>query len=144
MMIKRPHIPPRLQFILRYIVSGGAGALIQLGTDVIMVEVFGQHYQLGVALGFCLALIVTFYLQKYWTFQDPSRLHVARQFSSYIVIAALSFAGNIFLTEFFVDNFHLHYLIAHMLTIAIVVVGSFLLNTFVTFRHAHTRIRESV
>ena|SRR3989344_5679501 len=134
------NISSRVKFLLRYIISGGIGALIQLSTDVIMVEFFNKNYRYGVVIGFFIALCITFLLQKYWTFREQSRTKIKLQFAYYTAIALLSLAGNLSLTTFFVERMSLHYLFAHIVTIGIVVGGSFLLNNFLTFRQVKDRL----
>ena len=130
----------RLWFLLRYALSGGTGAIIQLLVDVLAVEVLGLHYQWGVVSGFLLALVVVFSLQKYWTFKEYTRKHIPRQFSLYTLTAVGSLIANSVFMHVFVEYVGFYYLLAHTLTIGIVAVGSFLVNNYVIFHGS----RESI
>lgn len=130
-------------FLLRYGLVGVCGGVIQTTTlymwvDILHLETF---YLVGAVVGFCLALITTFTLQKYWTFVDHAREHIQRQFFSYTLIAL----GNLGLTLFGlhvsriafeasgIAFFHVWYLVAQITIIVILSALSFLANYFITF-----------
>lgn len=123
-----------LTFILRYGVSGVAGGLIQLLFDYIAVDILGRWYMEGVIVGFIVALMVTFTLQKYWTFRDNSREQSVRQFVFYTTISILSLIANAVLMRMFVEVLSFWYIWSQILTIIIVSGSSFLFHTFVTFK----------
>lgn len=141
MILPAEKLPQKIRFLIRYGISGATGAFIQITTDMLAVDVFGAHYQVGVVVGFCIAVTVSFLLQKYWTFRDGGREHLEIQLISYVLIAIGSLVANVLLMYVFVEQFELFYLVAQILTIGIVVGLSFLLNNFITFRHSTERIR---
>lgn len=139
-MISLPISRQRLSFLFRYAISGGVGALIQLFADMVAVEILGLHYQWGVIAGFLVALAVVFTMQKYWTFRDRSNGTAPVQFVVYTAIALGSLVANAGLMYLFVEHLSVQYLLAHALTIFIVMLSSFLLNNFVTFKNSPERI----
>lgn len=126
------------QMLLRYGITGVTGGVIQTLTLAWWVEIVSDHdqtrYRPGVILGFCTALIVTFLMQKYWTFRDRSHARATRQFILYGVIALASLFGNAWLMYLFVEGVGMWYIAAQLLTIAIVSGLSFILNYLLTFR----------
>ncbi|MSU74471.1 GtrA family protein [Candidatus Kaiserbacteria bacterium] len=134
----------RLEFFIRYGVVGVLGGLLQIGVLFVWVSVleFKEHYLWGVVIGFSLAVVVTFILQKYWTFRDHTH-HMAPQqlvlYSTFSVInlglnALLLHLSKSILEDLGLDFFHVWYLVAQIVVISIVAVLSFLSNRYVTFR----------
>lgn len=132
------------QFILRYGIVGLSGGAIQ--TSVLYLWVDALHlesrYLVGAALGFCAALLVTFTLQKYWTFRNHAHTETRRQFAYYAAIAFFSAGMNILLLHMSklilerlsLDFFDKWYLLAQALIVAGLAFASFLANYFITFR----------
>ncbi|HCR52232.1 TPA: hypothetical protein DIV48_01120 [Candidatus Kaiserbacteria bacterium] len=135
---------PTFLLLIRYGVAGMTGALIQTSTLYIWVDVFHfeDWYLVGAVVGFHLALLATFALQKYWTFRDRAYAGIRRQFFFYTIIALASLGLNIlflhtsklFLERLGFDFFHGWYLLAQVGSIAIVAATSFVANYSLTFR----------
>lgn len=111
----------------------------------VWVSVLGlkDYYLWGLVVGFCITLIVTFNLQKYWTFAGRSQQHrTHRQLVLYALTALGSLALNtllLFLSKQLLeglgyDFFHVWYLVMQVLIIFVVAFASFLVNYFVTFK----------
>jgi len=105
-----------------------------------------EHYLWGAVVGFCISLVVTFALQKYWTFQDKTHHRVHKQFGMYFIVALINVALNIgllALSKTIVeasgrDFFHGWYLAAQILIVVFVSAVSFVLNYFFTFKKVPT------
>ena len=131
-------------FLLRYGVVGVSGGIIQTATLYIWVELLHlqAHYLIGATVGFCLALAITFTLQKYWTFRDYAHTQIKKQFFSYTFIALINLGLNISLLHFSkivlealgLNFFHIWYLMAQVSIIATLAALSFVANYFITFR----------
>jgi putative flippase GtrA len=130
-------------FLIRYGIVGICGGLVQTATLYIWVEALHleAYYIVGAAVGFCLALAVTFTLQKYWTFEDYVQEHVRRQFIFYTVIALINLGLNILLLHLSklaletlgFNFFDVWYLIVQVTIIAALSLLSFVSNYFITF-----------
>jgi len=129
--------------VVRYAVVGGLGVMIQTATLYIWVSVLHLEniYLVGILIGFCIALALTFVLQKWWTFSDHSLSHAKRQFVLYTVIALISVALNAILLHFTksifdsmqLDFFDRRYLAAETVIALFVAFLSFLANRLITF-----------
>lgn len=130
----------RYGMLIRYGISGASGAVIQIATLAFWVEVVHDgnegEYQVGIVVGFLLALAVTFLLQKYWTFQDRSRARARRQFAFYTFFALGNLAGNSGLMYVLVDQYGFWYLGSNIVTVGFMAILSFMANRFLTFRAA--------
>lgn len=147
-MTRATDIPLSYQLLLRYGIVGLSGGAIQTSVLYVWVDVLRLEavYLVGAGIGFCAALVVTFTLQKYWTFQDHGRAGMRRQFTSYAVIALLTAGLNILLLHLSklllerlgLDFFDRWYLWAQVLIIVGLALASFLANYFITFRPPRT------
>ena len=133
----------RLVVLMRYAIVGALGAITQTGVLYLWISVLHleETYILGVVIGFCLALALTFSLQKWWTFKDDSTARTRRQFIVYTAIALVSVALNAGLLQgtktmfdiFNIDFFQMWYLIAEVVIVALVAFLSFFANRVLTF-----------
>lgn len=127
---------------IRYGISGGVAALIQIVFLYLWVSVLGfqGQYLWGVVIGFFIAFIVSFSLQKYWTFRDISRT-TSQQFISYglisilnvVLITAFLDLTRRVLTALGINFFRGWYLLAQVIIICAVAVMSLILNRRFTF-----------
>ncbi len=137
------NIPSHYMYIVRYGIVGVCGGAIQtsmlyLWVDILHLE---TYYLLGTSTGFCLALGVTFTLQKYWTFKDSVRENIKKQFYSYTIIAIINLGLNVFLLHLSktilemlgLNFFQTWYLIAQVLIVGILAACSFVANYTLTF-----------
>ena len=64
--------------VLRFLISGGISATTNFATLYILTEFFDVWYLLSSVIALVLSLIVSFLLQKFWTFQNYSleRVHI--------------------------------------------------------------------
>lgn len=131
-------------FLMRYGIVGAVGGVLQTLTLYIWVDILQKesHYLWGAVIGFCIALLVTFTLQKYWTFNDRDRTSMHYQFFFYTSIALASLALNLFflhvsktvLEALGFDFFRTWYLLAQITSVGVVAAFSFITNYFITFR----------
>lgn len=126
-------IPERYKIIIRYIVSGGAGALVQFLCFYFFSQVLGLWYLYAVFLAFFFALIAAFCLQKFWTFHSFSRLLFKKQFLSYTTIAVFGILLNALLMYGMVSLSGANPAVSQAVTIVVITPVSFLLNKKVTF-----------
>src|SRR5690348_4837949 len=64
--------------LVRYIISGGTSAVVNLSLFALFFFVLHVHYIISNVIAFCLAFFVSLGLQKFWTFKDHStdNIHV--------------------------------------------------------------------
>ena len=131
---------------IRYALVGSLAVIIQIVVLYIWVSVLGlkEWYLVGAVVGFCIALTVAFFLQKYWTFRDHTKETRRRQFVQYSAIAVANLVLNIALLSlakiFFeylsLDFFAGWYVLAQLGIFALCALLSFLANRFITFRQS--------
>jgi putative flippase GtrA len=133
--------------MFRYGISGVTGAVLQTLILYIWVSILGlqAHYLWGLVVGFCITIVVSFNLQKYWTFAGRAHHHMPhRQFVFYTLTALgglglntiLLYFSKVIIERLGLDFFHVWYLIAQVIIIFIVAICTFLANYFITFKGA--------
>src|SRR3954462_3006613 len=104
------------QQIIKYIISGGTAAVVDILFLFIFTDFFHLWYLLSAVLAFLLAFGVSFGLQKYWTFSDKSNEGIHKQASLYFVVSIVNLLLNTLLMYIFVDLAHIWYMAAQVIT----------------------------
>lgn len=134
----------RLLFLIRYGISGATGGAIQVVGLFIWVSLLGleAHYLWGVGIAYCIAVVVTFALQKYWTFRNYDHETVVKQMIWYTAVSLgnlgvntlILHSGKLFLEARGVDFFDGWYLVVQVVAVGTAAILSFLSNRYITFR----------
>jgi len=111
--------------ILRYLFSGG----IAFGVDFFFLYIFtewvGLYYLVSVVFAFLIAVVVSFILQKFWTFQNNSKTDLRRQAVTYITVAIINTGLNTLLVYLFVEYVGFHYLAGQFVSSGLIAFESF-------------------
>ncbi len=102
-------------------------ALVNFSFLALLVEVLGLWYLTAATIAFTAALLVSFSLQKFFTFADHSRANgiLARQFSIYTTVALANVAINTALMYLLVEFLSVHYLVSQAAASATIALYSF-------------------
>ena len=111
--------------IIRYIISGGTAAVVDIGLLYVFTDIMGVWYLLSAVLAFIVAFIVSFSLQKYWTFRDHSMERVGKQGSVYFMVAVANLIVNTLLVYIFTDWFDLYHIFSQILAAGLIAINSF-------------------
>ena len=122
--------------IIRYVVAGSIGALINMGVLFILVDLLGMWYLISAIFSFIASLVITFFLQKFWAFRDPitRKKYMKKQAILYTISSTSFLFINILILYILVDVLSMWYLLGQFLSLGVVAVGSFLFNKTVTFK----------
>jgi putative flippase GtrA len=111
--------------IVRFIISGGLAAVVNFAFLYVLTEFFHFWYLLSSACAFFLAIAVSFFLQKHWTFENYEKESTIRQFSVFGVIAGVNLLLNTALVFFFVEKIGLWYMSAQFISSGFIAVESY-------------------
>ncbi|MEK7088476.1 MAG: GtrA family protein [Patescibacteria group bacterium] len=119
----------RHSVIPRYLIGGAVGAATNVFSLFLLVEIFGVWYLLAAVWSFLIAWLVSFLLQKYWTFQNYLTENGAlqKQASYFFAISLFNLLPNTLLIYIFVDFFRWWYLLAQVFSSALIAISSFFL-----------------
>jgi putative flippase GtrA len=127
-------LSPRLQKIARYIISGSTAALVNVGILFVLVDFVHIHYLSASIVSYLLALVVSFSLQKFWTFRESASGAVHTQFALYTVITLVNLGINTALMYAFVSVLGIWYLLAQIISGLLIAVMSYFVYQRFVFR----------
>ncbi len=120
--------------IIRYLISGGTAAAISIGLLFVFTHYAHIWYLTSSILSYTIAFLVSFTLQKFWTFRNTSLELWRRQISIYFVI----FLANVFLNTLivycFVEYGGVHYLTSQIIAAGLIAIASFFLYKHLVFK----------
>lgn len=125
------HMPAR---VIRFLVSGGTVALIELVLLYLFTDIVGLWYEFSFGIAFVVAFCVSFALQKFWTFEDHDTEDVHKQASLYFFVTIANALINAVALYVLVEYAHLWYLLAQIIINAALATGSFLIYKFIIFK----------
>ncbi len=128
-----PELRKRARFF-RYLAAGGTAAVTDLGLLYLFTDGFGLHYLFSAILAFIAAFFVSFFLQKFWTFQDDSVDKVHTQAAVYLTVALVGLLLNTTLIYLFVEWLHLWYMAAQFLASGLLACVTFFVSRDLIFK----------
>lgn len=111
--------------IIRFIVSGGTAAIVHFSLLYILTEFFGIWYLVSSGIAFLIAFLVSFAMQKYWTFRSMETGKIKRQLPQHLAIAVFNLFLNLALVFAFVEFLGLWYMLAQVITTILIAIESF-------------------
>ena len=118
--------------LIRYGISGVIGIVTNIVTLYILTDLLGIWYLASAVLAFCITLVVTFSLQKYWTFKDHEG-EIMTQGVTYTIIALTSLVIGTVSLYVAVDVFKFWYLGSQVVIMCALAGWNFLANKYFTF-----------
>lgn len=120
--------------LIRYLISGGTAAASNVVFLFLLVQYGGMYYVYASVLAFVLSIAVSFTLQKFWTFRDDPLHDMHRQFARYLLVILFGLTLNTILIYFFVEVTALWYVLAQILTTAVIAVINYFFYRHFVFR----------
>jgi putative flippase GtrA len=116
----------RIFHLIRYVISGGTAGVTNLIVLFLLVQYGNIHYLTASVLAYTSGIVVSFTLQKFWTFQDRPTHDVHAQFMRYITIVLANLALNTALMYLLVTHLDVWYLFAQMMAIIVIAITGYL------------------
>lgn len=111
--------------ILRYLISGAVVVAVDILFLHFFTNVFGIWYLLSSVVAFMIAFVVSFLLQKFWTFTNKSLAKIKGQLFKYFVASLVNLVVNTIMLYVFVDIFKINYNLGQVVTVGIIAVFLF-------------------
>jgi putative flippase GtrA len=117
---------------VRYGLAGATVGVVYLSTTTVLAEVVGIPFQIALAIGFCVALVVHFTLQRLfvWRHEDEFALPLHHQAGRYLTVAATQYGLTIASTALLPAALGVSTEIVYLVTVAVLAGTNFLV-----FRH---------
>jgi len=120
---------------LKFNTVGAIGIVVQLAALALFRSGLGIPYLAATALAVETAVLHNFLWHERWTWKDrPAGERLLRLLKFNLTNGLLSIAANLVLMRLFVGHFHLHYLAANLLSIALCSLANFFLSDRLVFR----------
>lgn len=127
---------PLLKKVVKFGITGGIAAMIDLGGLQIMVRYLSVPEEAAVVLSSLISVIFVFVFNKFFTFRDASTRY-ARQITKFALVYGFAIVLNGFVSNIFLW-LGFHYLVAKIIAIAIGAVINFVLSQSFVFTHHKT------
>jgi glycosyltransferase involved in cell wall biosynthesis/putative flippase GtrA len=124
---KEPETVAIVSRITRYISAGCIGLAVNVGTLYTLTHFFNIWYLASSAIAFSMALVVSFTLQKFWTFRNRHMDVAGRQFLVYFSIAIFNLLLNSLLVYFFTGVLGIWYVGSQVIAAGLIGISSFFL-----------------
>ena len=122
------------QFI-RYLVVGVTSVITNLGIYTLLLKSFHVWYIAAAIMSFLCGAIVSFTLQKFWTFKQFSLHKVHHEIFFYLSIIAFNALANSFILFILVEKFIEGKVVANIIANVITAVWSFFAHRAITFKN---------
>lgn len=129
----------RAQFV-RYFITGGSGVVLDLVSIFILKEYLHIRPVIAVVINQIFVLSYIYLLNKYWSFQAGG--FIGQQLPKFMLIAAGNYMFAIVWMWALTENFHVYYILARVMNIALSACWNFLIYRF--FVYAPPRVLAEV
>ncbi len=120
---------------VKFFVAGGLAS----ATDLLFLFIFHGVIGLGVvvsaSIAFLLSFLVSFYLQRVWTFDSKEEKKIPRELALYMLNAFLSLNINGLGMHFLVNQMGIWYLLSQIIVNIMLGLLNFFIYKFIIFRH---------
>jgi putative flippase GtrA len=124
----------------RFVIVGGTGAMIDLGSQRLLVE-YGMSSYAATIISTLLSVCVVFLLNKFFTFKSKGK--VEQEGRRFAFVYGVSITTNILITSLLI-SFGVHYTLAKIIAIGCGVVWNYLMSHKFVFRKKAPQIEEVV
>ena len=121
---------------IRQVARFGVSGVVALGTNIAILYSFlyaGLWYLAASIIAFLAGFIVSFTLQKFWTFRDHSTDNIHAQAARYFLIVLVNLGLNTILVYLLVEKVHLRPVIAQVIAALVIAVEGFFAYRLLVF-----------
>lgn len=126
--------------IVRFIISGGTSAFVNIAILSLLYYVFHVYYLLASVIAFLISFIVSLVLQKFWTFQDHSMVDAHVQAGKYLATSLVGLGINTVILYVCVEHFHFYVFMGQLVAGTITACCTFFLSRNYVFNSAQTTL----
>ena len=119
--------------IIKYFISGSTAASVDIGFLYILVDVLEYWYLSASIFAFIVAFIISFSLQKFWTFRDNNLEQIKKQLLLYFIVAIINLGFNTIILYTLVDQFNLWHIYSQVIACMFLAIISFVVYKFKIF-----------
>ncbi|MFA6307044.1 MAG: GtrA family protein [Patescibacteria group bacterium] len=121
---------------VKFFIAGSVGAFTNLTLLYFFTDILGVWYLVSSSLSFAVSFLVSFFLQKFWTFSDGDKEAIYKQMGVYLAVALTNLGLNGLLMYTMVDGFEIWYLPAQIIASGLIAVESYFIYKKFIFNQA--------
>ena len=122
--------------IFRYLIAGGFAFAVNIIVLYALTDILGIYYQVSTVGAFLVSFLVSFTLQKFWTFQDNSNDQLHLQLPLYLTMQLVNLGLNAGLMYVFVEYLHIWYILSQVIITSVLAVIVFFINKYYIFKQS--------
>ncbi len=122
--------------IARYIIAGGTSAGTSITILFLLTHFAHVWYLLSAIVANIAAYMISFSLQKFWTFRNHSMDALKKQAFHFLIIFIINIITNTAFLYFLVEYAHIHYLISQIVSGIILAFINFFVYKYHVFAEA--------
>ena len=111
--------------VMRYVISGGSAAVLNIGTLFVLTHFFGVWYLASSVVAFLVGFVVSFVLQRTWTFDHRTTEGLARHTLLYFIVTVSNTLLNTMVVFGLVEYMRVWYVAAQIIAGAFIALTSF-------------------
>ena len=121
--------------LVKYVIGGGTAATVDIFLLYVFTDIFNLWIVYSASLAFLSAFFVSFYIQKYWTFDDDNeRSDATKQMIMYFLVGLVNLTINAGGMYILVEKYNIMYIFAQIAMGSTIAIGSFLIYKFIIFK----------
>jgi putative flippase GtrA len=128
---------------VRFVLAGGVVVVVYVTTTTVLADVVGLHFQLALAIGFAVAMVVQFTLYRMfvWSHEEDFALSVHNQAGRYLAAAAVNYGLTVASTSLLPSALGVETEVVYLVTALTLPVLNFVAFRYVIF-HAEPPAAE--
>lgn len=130
------------KIIVKCFFAGFAAGMVDLVLLFVFYHLFSWPIVLATSLAFLFSFIVSFTLQKLWTFRDFSQAKAAGQLTLYIINAFIGLNVNGFLMHLLVNQHQVWYLLAQLMVNLTIGIYNFFIYRYIVFKKEKNEVNH--
>ena len=119
---------------IRYIISGGASAVVEYISFLILISVTNLLI-VSNSLSFIMGMVSGFIFHKTWSFRGEHQFKTRHQFAGYVGLAAINFFIVNIIISYLVHGLNINPPLAKLISLAIAVSWTFFITNYGIFKH---------
>ncbi len=120
--------------LIKFFISGSIAGIVNLILLFVFHGLIGWEIILSTSLSFVLAFMISFSLQKLWTFRNTDKKKTFGQLCLYFVTALINLNLNGFFMHLLVNEYQVWYLLAQLVINLFLGVLNYLVYKFIIFK----------
>lgn len=120
--------------IVKFIIAGSFSSGTDLVVLFLMYDLLKMEIVFSTSVAFIMSFVISFTLQKFWTFRNKSQERLTRQFFLYMLTAFFGLNINAAGMHMLVNGFNIWYILAQVIVNLFLGFINFIIYKFIIFR----------